>query len=170
MTPPFMTPVPMSPPFNVLFICTANACRSQMAEAILRAKGGDRFVVRSAGVSPAGFVHPLVPYVLNTLGIPIEEQYSKSFETLLDVDHDIILTLCDAVAMLTPPAWQGEPILAHWSVPDPVVFPGTDEEKRSVAVDVGRKLDSWIEALVALPLDEMDHAAIRTRLFAIAER
>ncbi len=159
----------MSPPFNVLFICTANACRSQMAEAILRHVGGDRFVARSAGASPIGQIHPLASTALALADIPLQNQYSKGFEEVLEIEHDLIITLCDSAACLTPSAWPGRPVIAHWSLFDPVSYPGTGQEQIAVARGTADKLRAWIERLVALPLEDLDPEEIRTELVRIAE-
>ena len=159
----------MSPPFNVLFICTANACRSQMAEAILRHVGGDRFVARSAGASPIGQIHPLASTALALADIPLQNQYSKGFEEVLEIEHDLIITLCDSAACLTPSAWAGRPVIAHWSLFDPVSYPGTGQEQIAVARGTAAKLRAWIEQLVDLPLEDLTPEEIRAELLRIAQ-
>ena len=158
----------MSPPFNVLFICTANACRSQMAEAILRHVGGDRFVARSAGASPIGAVHPLALIALELAGIPLVNQYSKGFNEVLQIEHDLIITLCDSAACQIPPAWPGRPVIVHWGLADPVSCPGTKQERIAMAENTAATLRAWIEQLVALPLENLTPDAIRAELLRIA--
>lgn len=139
-----------------------------MAEAILRHEGGERFIARSTGVSPAGFVHALAQGTLVDLGISFEGQYSKPISEVVGQHHDIVLTVCDAAACATLPAWPSQPVQAHWSLPDPVHYPGNDEDKRIVAREVAEKLREWIKALVALPLESMSPSECRQRLYAIA--
>ena len=159
----------MNPPFRVLWICTANACRSQMAEAILRYLGGGRFVARSAGASPAGWIHPLAEAGLASLGIPLGDQYSKGCEEMLALEHDIIITVCDAAACVIPSGWKGEPVRVHWSLPDPVMHPGSAEEQVTAAASVAQWLRDRIGRLVALPLETMDREAIRKALAEMAD-
>jgi len=157
----------MNPPFRVLWICTANACRSQIAEAVLGHLGGERFVSRSAGVSPVGWIHPLAEIALASLDIRLGDQWSKNCEEVLAVAHDIIITVCDAAACQIPSGWRGNPIIVHWGLPDPVMHPGTEEDRRAAAVAVARTLRDWIERLVALPLETMDRDQARAVLQAI---
>jgi len=159
----------MSPPFNVLFLCAANACRSPMAEAILRHVGGDRFIAHSAGLSPAGFVHPLVALALQPLGISASDLRSKAIEEVASLSHDVVITLCDTVACVLVPDWVGQPVLAHWSLPDPVLYPGTKADRLIVAEEVARKLHGFIGRLVALPLETMPAGEIRDVLFEIGQ-
>jgi len=157
----------MNPPFRVLWICTANACRSQIAEAVLGHLGGRRFVSRSAGVSPAGLIHPLAETALASLNIPLGDQRSKSCQEVQAVAHDVIITVCDAAACQLPSGWRGDPIIVHWSLPDPVMHPGTEEDRQAAAVAVAHTLRAWIERLVALPLETMDRDQARGELQAI---
>ncbi len=159
----------MSPPFNVLFVCTANACRSPMAEAILRHLGGERFVARSAGLSPAGFVHPLVALALEPLGVPDTGLESKPIDEVQPIPQDLVITLCDTVACVLVPRWEGQPVQVHWSLPDPVLHPGTDADRRIVAEEVARKLHGCIGRLVALPLETLSAADVRDTLFKIGQ-
>jgi arsenate reductase len=157
----------MNPPFRVLWICTANACRSQIAEAVLRHLGGERFVSRSAGVNPVGWIHPLAQAGLASLGIPLGDQRSKSCQEVLAIAHDIIITVCDAAACQIPSGWQGNPIIVHWSLPDPVMHPGTEEDRRAAAVAAAHTVRDWIERFVSLPLETMDRDQVRAELQAI---
>jgi arsenate reductase len=154
----------MSPPFRVLWICTANACRSQIAEAVLGHLGGNRFVSRSAGVSPVGWIHHLAETALASLNIRLGDQHSKSCKEVLAVAHDIIITVCDAAACQIPSGWRGNPIIVHWSLPDPVMHPGTEEDRQAAAAAVAHTLRDGIERLVALPLETMDREQIHAEL------
>lgn len=139
-----------SQPVRVLFLCTANACRSQMAEAMLHHLGGDRFEAHSAGSRPAGFVHPLAIESLHALGIPILFAESKSWDRYEGERFDAVITLCDSAATENCPVFPGSPLTAHWGLPDPVFHAGSDEERRVYALSVARRLQAKIEGLIAL--------------------
>ena len=135
---------------KVLFLCTGNSCRSQMAEALLRHLGGDRFVSLSAGSHPAGYVHPLAIAVMQTLNVPMKNQVSKSWNEYADTPIDLVITLCNAAAAEICPVWAGDPITVHWLLPDPSFHPGSDEDRLAFAVSVGERLRTKIQGLVAL--------------------
>ncbi len=135
---------------KILFLCTGNSCRSQMAEAILRYLAGDRFASLSAGSHPAGFVHPLAIETMRRLNIPMEKQTSKGWDEFADKPVDAVITLCDEAAGEACPAWPGDPITAHWSLPDPAYHPGTEEEGMDLALRVAQRLRTKIEALIEL--------------------
>ncbi len=140
----------MSDRRKILFLCTGNSCRSQMAEAMLRHVGGDRFESLSAGSHPAGYVHPLALAALENMNIPHVEGVSKSWDEFSDAELDAVITVCDNAAAETCPTWPGAPITAHWPLPDPAFHPGTDEERIELAMRVAKRLLMKIEALVAL--------------------
>jgi len=142
----------------------ANACRSQMAEAILRHLGGRRFVARSAGAMPAGYIHPLADAGLKSLGLALDKQYSKGCDEMLALEHDIVITVCDAAACVIPTAWKGNPVTVHWGLPDPVACPGSPTERESQAVQLAGLLHNRIRRLVELPLETMDRDEIRQAL------
>lgn len=140
----------MNRPRRILFLCTGNACRSQMAEAILRHVGQDRFVSLSAGSHPAGFVHVLAEVAMQRMGISLEGARSKSWDEFVDAPVDAVITLCDSAAATPCPVFPGAPVSAHWSTPDPSQQPGTDDERSAFAVLVAQRLRTKIESLVAL--------------------
>ncbi len=154
----------MQAPFRILFLCTGNCCRSQMAEALLRHLGGDRFAAYSAGSHPAGYIHPLAIETMRRMGISTESQYSKSWHELADTPIDIVLTLCDHAASFPYPAFPGTQAKAHWSLPDPVFHPGTDKERLAFAEMVARHLLAWIEQLVRLPIDKLSPEQLKAEL------
>lgn len=158
----------MNPPFRVLWICTANACRSQMAEAILRDLGGHRFIARSAGASPAGYIHPLAIAGLKSLGLALGNQRSKGCDEMLPLEHDIVITVCDAAACVIPGAWKGDPVVVHWGLPDPVACPDPPAEREAQAAEVAARLRNRIKHLVELPLETMDREQIRQALEQLA--
>ena len=135
---------------TVLFLCTGNSCRSQMAEALLRHIGGDGFLVLSAGSHPAGFIHPLAIQALGALDVPMEGQASKGWDEFTQTPLDVVITLCDAAAAETCPVWRGSPITTHWSLPDPSYYLGTGEERVAFAVRVAERLRTKIQGLIDL--------------------
>ena len=148
-----------APRRRILFLCTGNACRSQMAEAILRHVGGERFEALSAGSHPAGFIHLLAEVALGRMNVPLEGQSSKSWDEFVGTPIDAVITLCDAAASEPCPVFPGSPIRAHWSTPDPTQQPGTDEQRTAFAMLIANRLQTKIEALIALdwnaPRDEL---------------
>ncbi|MBI4580631.1 MAG: arsenate reductase ArsC [Planctomycetes bacterium] len=155
--------------YRVLFVCTGNCCRSQMAEALLRHLGGDRFAAFSAGSQPAGFVHPLAIETMRRLGVSTEGQYSKSWDEFADQPMDLIITVCDSAASQPCPQWPGRPATAHWSLPDPSFLPGSEADRLDAAMAVAQQARGWIERLIALPLGEMDETQRRAAVRGIAE-
>jgi arsenate reductase len=135
---------------RVLFICTGNSCRSQIAEAILRHLGGENFEAHSAGSSPAGYVHPLAIEALTRLHVPLGEPVSKSWNEFAQSDMDVVITVCDAAAGEACPIWPGDPIRAHWSLPDPVGHPGSSQDREAFALTVAERLKSKIKAMLDL--------------------
>ena len=154
---------------RVLFLCTGNSCRSQMAEAILRQLGGDRFEALSAGSHPAGFVHPLAIDAMSRLNIPLTNQTSKSWSEFTDMRLDVVVTLCDAAAAAEAcPVLSGSPMTAHWSLPDPVYHPGTDDERLEFTLLIAERLRTKIAGLVGLDWSS-DRAELEQRLGFLGE-
>lgn len=135
---------------KVLFLCTGNSCRSQMAEAILRHLAADRFEALSAGSHPAGYVHPLAVEAMKRLDIPVLNQDSKSWDLFTETKIDVVITVCDAAAAETCPVWTDSPICVHWFLPDPATHPGTAEERMALALRVADRLRLKLEALAGL--------------------
>ena len=158
----------MAEKVKVLFLCTGNSCRSQMAEAILRELGGDRFAALSAGSWPAGFIHGLAIEAMARLNIPMVDQVSKSWDDFAKAPLDVVVTLCDAAAAEACPHWPGNPIRVQWSVPDPAMHPGTDEDRSEFAMRVARRLRAKIEALVNLDWSR-DRAELTDRIVSLGE-
>lgn len=121
-----------------------------MAEAILRHLGGERFEAYSAGSSPAGFVHALAIETLMHMKVPIDNFVSKSWNEYADRAMDVVITVCDSAAGEACPVWPGNPIRAHWSLPDPVYHPGSDDERRQFARTVGERIRLKIKGLLDL--------------------
>ena len=137
-------------PVRVLFLCTGNSCRSQMAEHILHQLGGERFHAESAGTRPAGFVHPLAIDALHRLGIPILFAESKHVDRLEGERFDAVLTLCDSAAREPCALIPGSGLVVHWGLPDPVYHPGNEAERAEFALSVAKRIHAKIEGLVAL--------------------
>lgn len=157
--------MPEQKPIAILFLCTGNACRSQMAEALLRHDGGQRFVAHSAGSHPAGFIHGLAVDTMEDFGVSLAEQYSKSWDAMKDHDFDAVITLCDNAVALPCPVWPGSPLTAHWSLPDPAYHPGGASERLDFSMTVAARLRAKVRGLIAL-----DWSAPRDTLAAALER
>ena len=133
---------------RVLFLCTGNSARSQMAEGFLRKYAGDRFEAHSAGLEPKG-IHPLTIKVMEEAGIDMSGHSSKGFETYLGkVLFQYLITLCDDAEKNCPTTWPGVSSRLHWAFEDPAALQGTDEEKllkfRQVRDQIGQKIKAWI--------------------------
>jgi arsenate reductase len=134
---------------KVLFLCTGNSCRSQMAEAFLRHYGGDRFEAHSAGLEPKG-LNPFTVQVMAEVGIDISAQTSKGVDTYLGkVLFQYLITVCDDAEKNCPTVWPGVNQRMHWSFQDPAAVEGTDDEKlakfREVRVLIEKKIKEWLE-------------------------
>ena len=154
---------------RVLFLCTGNCCRSQMAEAILRLLDPLHFEALSAGSQPAGFVHPLVIRVLEEMQVPLIDQYSKSWEEFRSQPIDLLITVCDLAAAEVCPVWPGRPPTVHWPLPDPVAFYGSEAEQLAFARRVAERLMLKLQRLVALDWDHHDAEGLREELNRIAQ-
>lgn len=142
--------------YKVLFLCTGNSARSILSEYLLKRMGGKRFEVYSAGSFPTGKVNPLVIQVLRDIyQIDASQACSKSWEEFAKINFDFVITVCDN-ARETCPIWPGQPILAHWSSPDPALAQGTDEQKSQVFKQVALQIRRRIELFCALPIEKLD--------------
>lgn len=135
-------------PARVLFICSGNSARSQIAEALLRSLGSDRVEVHSAGPNPAA-VHPLALEVLSELGVPATGLRSKGMDEVAGIDFDYVITLCDIARELCPPL-SGKPRHMHWSLPDPAAVSGPAIRRRSAFRATRKELIERIGYLVQL--------------------
>jgi arsenate reductase len=160
-------------PFNVLFLCTGNSARSVLAEAYLNAKGRGRFVAHSAGSHPTGKINPFAIDLLQRNRIDTSGLRSKSWNEFAATDApqlDFVITVCDNAAGETCPFWPGQPITAHWGVPDPAAVQGTDDEKRRAFLNAFTVLSTRINYLLALPIEKLDRLTLKTRLAEIGGR
>jgi arsenate reductase (thioredoxin) len=153
--------------YNVLFLCTGNSARSIMAEGIMNVKGRPRFTAYSAGSHPSGTVRPEALRQLETAHIPTEGFRSKSWEEFSKPDApqlDFVFTVCDSAAKEVCPIWPGQPMTAHWGVPDPAAVRGTEEEVQRAYRDAFFMLDRRISLFLVLPLSSIDKLALRKEL------
>lgn len=156
--------------YNVLFLCTGNSARSILAEAILQSEGKGRFNAYSAGSNPAGKVHPYSLDLLKIMGHPIDNLRSKNWDEFSTADAprlDFVFTVCDNAAGETCPVWPGQPITAHWGIPDPAAVIGSEAEKRAAFTEAYRMLFNRISLFLALPLDSIDKMSLQNRLVEI---
>jgi arsenate reductase (thioredoxin) len=159
-------------PFNVLFLCTGNSARSIMAESILRQAGQGRFNAFSAGSHPAGKVNPLALELLRASRMPIDGLRSKNWEEFAQSDSpplDFVLTVCDNAAGEVCPVWPGQPMTAHWGVPDPAAVEGSDEAKREAFSDACHMLLARIRLFTSLPLAKLDRLSLQNKLREIGK-
>jgi len=159
--------------YNVLFICTGNSARSILAEGLLNSLGKGRFVAYSAGSHPAGTVNRFAVEALAGMHLPTEGLRSKNWDEFARPDApplDFVFTVCDKAAGEVCPVWPGQPMTAHWGVPDPAAVEGTDERKRIAFFDTAIILRRRIELLLALPLKRLDAMAIQREIKEIGTR
>lgn len=161
-----------SKPFNVLFLCTGNSARSIMAEAILNRAGRGDFRAFSAGSQPKGRVHPYALDLLRKLNFDVSGLRSKSWKEFSGADApklDFVVTVCDNVAKETCPVWPGQPVTAHWGIPDPAAATGTEVQVRLAFADALRMLTDRINLFVSLPLRSLDQLSLQEQLDAIGK-
>jgi arsenate reductase len=156
-------------PFNVLFLCTGNSARSILAEAALNhlPAGQGRFRAFSAGSHPKGEVHPLALDLLREQKLPTDGLRSKSWDEFAAPGApvlDFVFTVCDSAAAEQCPLWPGQPVTAHWGVPDPAAATGTEEARRKAFRDAFFALRRRIELFACLPFDKLSGMALRDRL------
>jgi arsenate reductase len=156
--------------YNVLFLCTGNSARSILAEAIIGREGMGRFKGYSAGSHPKGEVHPYAIDLLNTLNFNTSFARSKDWEEFAKPDApvmDFVFTVCDRAAAETCPVWPGQPMSAHWGVPDPAAVEGNEAERRLAFSEAFRMLNNRISIFVNLPISSLDSLALQSELDAI---
>lgn len=160
--------------YNVLFLCTGNSARSIMAEAIMNRKGGRNFTAYSAGSHPSGFVRPEAIRQLDAAHLPTKALRSKSWDEFSGPDSpplNFVFTVCDNAAKEVCPLWPGQPMTAHWGIPDPAAVSGTPEQIERAFRDAFTSLDRRISLFIALPLQSLDTFALqreRVDIFATA--
>ena len=153
--------------YNVLFLCTGNSARSILAEAIMNHKGKPNFAGFSAGSFPTGKVRPEALKQLETAHVPTAGLRSKSWDEFAKPEApklDFVFTVCDNAAKEVCPIWPGQPMTAHWGVPDPAAVEGTEAEKHLAFADAYRMLNNRISIFVSLPMNMVDKLALQKRL------
>ena len=154
-------------PYNVLFLCTGNSARSIMAEAILNRLGKDKFRAFSAGSDPKGAVHPGTLTLLNKLGYDTSGLRSKSWNEFAAPGApalDFVFTVCDNAASEVCPVWPGQPMTAHWGIPDPAAVIGDDIAVARAFRNAYAALERRIELFAALPFKSLDRISLKKRL------
>jgi arsenate reductase (thioredoxin) len=152
---------------NVLFLCTGNSARSIIAEAILNRDGKGRFRAYSAGSHPRGEVHPYTSSLLGGLGFDMTTFRSKDWSEFAAPgapEMDFVFTVCDNAAGEACPAWPGQPVTAHWGIPDPAAAEGNDAERHLAFAETYRLLNNRISLLLALPMASLDRLSLKRRL------
>jgi arsenate reductase len=159
--------------YNVLFLCTGNSARSIMAEALMNRKGSPTFRAYSAGSHPAGRVHPEAIRQLELAGLNTSELRSKSWEEFSLTDApplDFVFTVCDNAAKEVCPIWPGQPMTAHWGVPDPASVVGSPEDIDRAFRQAFSILERRISLFLCLPLSSLDSMAIQRNIDEIGRK
>src|ERR1700747_2521815 len=154
-------------PYNVLFLCTANSARSIIAEAILSKIGAGKFRAFSAGSHPRGQINPHALQLLQSLGYDISNFRSKSWSGFADPGApllDFVFTVCDNAAGETCPVWPGQPMTAHWGVPDPAEVKGNSAPIAPALKDASRMSPQRVGVFTALPLRSLDKLSLQAKL------
>lgn len=159
--------------YNVLFLCTGNSARSILAEAIMNRLGQGKFKAYSAGSQPKGEVHPFAITTLQKLNHDTSFARSKNWEEFATPDApkmDFVFTVCDNAAAETCPVWPGQPMSAHWGLPDPAAVDGNDTEIALAFGETYRMLNSRISIFCALPIAGLDRLSLQNRLDTIGAK
>jgi arsenate reductase (thioredoxin) len=159
-------------PFNVLFLCTGNSARSILAEAYLNSMGRGRFKAYSAGSKPGGRVNPFALELLEKTRVDTEGLRSKSWDEFAKPGApamDFVFTVCDNAAAEPCPYWPGQPMTAHWGVPDPAAVEGSDDDKRRAFRQALSTLSARINLLMTLPLEKLDRLSLTSKLQEIGK-
>ena len=159
--------------YNVLFLCTGNSARSILAESLMNHWGRGQFRGYSAGSHPKGEVHPIALQLLEQMNLPTEGLRSKSWDELAAPGAeplDFVFTVCDNAAGEACPYWPGQPMTAHWGLPDPAAVEGDDKVKWLAFRDTFRSLENRIKIFVALPLTKLDSMSLQAKLHEIGQQ
>ncbi len=161
-----------SHPMNVLFLCTGNSARSILAEATMNSLGAPRFRAFSAGSQPTGRVNPFAIELLQKNRLPTDGLRSKTWDEFAAAGAprlDFVITVCDNAAGEVCPLWPGQPITAHWGVPDPAAATGSDDDKRRAFFNAYTRLANRIQLFLNLPLAKLDRLAVAQRMREIGQ-
>lgn len=160
-------------PYNVLFLCTGNSARSIIGEALINYWGQGKFQGFSAGSHPKGTVHPIALELLRRMNFPTEHLRSKSWDEFAAPGApplDFVFTVCDSAAAEVCPYWPGQPMTAHWGLPDPAAVDGSDADKWLAFRSTFQALDNRIKVFTSLPLASLDRIKLQERLDAIGRK
>ena len=163
----------MKDSYNVLFLCTGNSARSILAEAILNYKGNPHFKAYSAGSHPAGKVRPEALRELEATHLPTTDARSKNWDEFAQPGApvmDFVFTVCDSAAKEVCPLWPGQPMTAHWGIPDPGAVVGTDDQVQHAFREAFVSLDRRIGLFLCLPLQSLDRLAIKKEIDRIGKQ
>jgi len=158
--------------YNVLFLCTGNSARSQIAECVMNRHGRGRFKAYSAGSQPQDEVHPFAVQLLQRENYRTESLRSKRWDEFAVADApqmDFVITVCDNAANEVCPVWPGQPISAHWPVPDPAAATGNEAERHLAFAQALRRLTQRIDVFINLPVTSLDRLALQARLDKIGQ-
>jgi arsenate reductase (thioredoxin) len=158
--------------FNVLFLCTGNSARSILAEAILNRLGAGKFTAYSAGSHPNGRVNPNALQLLQRLGFDTNGLRSKAWDEFAaqgSPELDFVFTVCDNAAGEVCPVWPGQPMTAHWGMPDPAAVHGTELEVATAFRDTFRGLERRIQMFTALPIASLDRLSLHSKIHEIGK-
>jgi arsenate reductase len=153
--------------YNVLFLCTGNSARSILAESLTNHLGRGHFRGFSAGSHPKGTVHPIALELLSQMNLPTEDLRSKPWDEFAApgaLRLDFVFTVCDNAAGEVCPYWPGQPITAHWGVPDPAVVEGSETQKWTAFRNALKALESRIKKFTSLPIASLDRMTLKGRL------
>jgi len=167
-----MQVVSSNEPLNVLFLCTRNSARSIMAEVVLNRLGRGKFKAYSAGSQPAGAINPIALQVLHQAHYDTSGLHSKSWDEFAKPGApklDFVFTVCDNAAQEVCPIWPGQPMTAHWGLPDPVKAQGSDAERHLAFADALRMLTNRIGIFVSLPFDKLSKLSLQKHLDEIGQ-
>jgi len=162
----------MGGPFNVLFLCTGNSARSIIAEALLRGLARGKFRAFSAGSFPKGQVNPHALRIVEQLGFDSDSFRSKSWDEFAGPDApplDFVFTVCDNAAGEVCPIWPGQPMTAHWGIPDPAEAAGSETEVALAFAEATRQLRNRISLFVELPIEKLERSRLLHRLKEIGK-
>ena len=158
--------------YNILFLCTGNSARSIIAEAIMNRVGGERFQAHSAGSHPKGAVNPYALNLLKRLDYNTDRFRSKSWDEFAKPDSpklDFVITVCDDAAGEVCPIWPGQPMTAHWGMPDPAAVEGTDVEKSLAFAETYRMLNNRIGVFANLKISGLDKLSLQKKMDEIGK-
>ena len=163
----------MAKTYNVLFICTGNSARSIIAEALLNSDSKGRFQAYSAGSQPKGEVHPLAIKELHALRIPTDGLRSKSWEEFAKAgapEMDFVFTVCDRAAGEVCPVWPGQPMTAHWGMPDPAAAEGSEQVRLKAFRDVAVMMKRRLDIMMSLPMERLDRLSLQKQVRDIGQQ